>query len=300
MLTYPVIGGLRKDISTDIVQTVIIVAVAVLIGVRVFQPSVIQDTWSKLPVSHLSGTGYGIVFLLGLILFLPASFFVRMDMWQRIRAAKDPERIGKAFAAAGIGAFLFYALFTFMGMVARAQGLPSSATATLDLIQGQFSSPIVLGLIVGGLFAAVLSSADTFINNLSIFGARLASPSIWGKSLDAKQDRCLLRSSRVVAIVSVLAASGIALWAGDFVELLVGAFSLLLIYLPAVLGSFVESWRNERIAFWTSLIGTTLFLALFIFWNKKLAFAPAVVVTTASYGLTLWVTARRHRAAQSP
>lgn len=284
MLLYPVIGGLRKDISTDVIQMCFIFVGALFIGWRVFESSAIHATWVSLTDKHISGTGYGALFLVGVILFTPGLFLVRMDMWQRVRACKDPKRIMSAFVWAGVGTFAFFALFTSVGMLAFARKTGSAATATLDLINQEFTDPRILGVIVGGLFAAVLTSADTFTNNLSVLIARVVCPQAWlGRGENNQADRKLLLVSRGAAILGVLGAAAIGAWAKDFVDLLVGALSLLLIYLPAILATFVPRWQNEKIAFWSSLFGLILFAITFVFWNRKLALVPGVLGSTTAF-----------------
>ena len=79
----------------------------------------------------------------------------------------------------------------------------------------------------------------------------------------------------------------LAIAVGDIVDLFVGVFSLLLIYLPMTLGIFVEQWRNEKAAFWSSSVGFLVFWPAFFLWNPKEAFVPAVVVSIAIFVLIL-------------
>jgi SSS family solute:Na+ symporter/sodium/proline symporter len=284
MLLYPVIGGLRKDISTDVIQMLFILLGAFIIGWRVFDPNAVYTTWASLTDKQIAGTGYGALFLVGVILFTPGLFLVRMDMWQRVRACKEPKRILSAFVWAGIGTFAFFALFTSVGMAAFAKKTGSPTTATLDFINQEFSDPRLFGIIIGGLFAAVLTSADTFTNNLSVLIARVVCPKSWlGRGQDNRADGRLLLVSRVAAVIGVLGAVAIGVWAKDFVDLLVAALSLLLIYLPAVLATFVPRWRNEKTAFWSSLFGLVLFALAFAFWNRKLALVPGVLGSTTAF-----------------
>ena len=54
MLLYPVIGGLRKDISTDVIQMLFIFVGAFFIGWRVFDPSAVHTTWTSLTDKQLT------------------------------------------------------------------------------------------------------------------------------------------------------------------------------------------------------------------------------------------------------
>jgi Na+/proline symporter len=140
-------------------------------------------------------------------------------------------------------------------------------------------------VVFGAFFAAVLSSADTFVNNASLFVTRIAVPRLWSRKQEQSADRALLNWSRGFAFVLI----GVALLVGvvipNIVDLLVGAFSLLLIYLPTILGLFLPRWRSNRAAFWSPASGAVLFAALFFAWNPKIAFAPAVILSIVTYGL---------------
>lgn len=291
LLAYPVIGGLRKDISTDLFQVLLVLGAAAAITAYMVADTTFRGMWNTLPRSHLSGTGgpgseYGLLFLVGVLLFVPGLFLVRNDLWQRIRAAREPARLRQLFVWAGVASCLFYVLFTLVGMWAFAKGGATAKTATLDMVVRSAQGPVGLGLIIGAFFAAVMSSADTFINNASAFFARVCCPALWAKVIesdDQDADRKLVWWSRVFALGVTLVGALIAWISSDIVDLMVGAFSLLLMYLPVVLGTFVRTWRSERGAFYGPFVGVTLFLVLFFAWSPKLAFAPAVVVSIAIF-----------------
>ena len=285
IFVYPIIGGLRKDIRTDIVQVSIVFIATGIILWRILSNGVIGSMWAGLPPSHLLGTGYGAVFVIGAILFLTPSFLVRMDIWQRIRAARSDTASKRAFWIAGIVSCFFYLFFTTVGIWAYTLRLPGGRYSTLELINQQFRSPVILAVVFGAFFAAVLSSADTFVNNASLFVTRIAVPRLWSRKQEQSADRALLNWSRGFAFVLI----GVALLVGvvipNIVDLLVGAFSLLLIYLPTILGLFLPRWRSNRAAFWSPASGAVLFAALFFAWNPKIAFAPAVILSIVTYGL---------------
>ncbi len=290
---YPILGGLRKDIQTDIIQALIVLTASGLVLVKLISSGVLKSLWTELPASHLTGSGYGVVFVLGAILFLTPSFLVRMDIWQRIRTAKTEGDSTRGFWIAGITSCFFYFFFTTIGMWAYVTKLPNSKVVTLDLINQQFQSPWVLGIIMGAFFAAVLSSADTFINNTSLFATKIVFPSLWNQKSQKSSDRSLLIRSRVFAVIFIIVSIVLGYFVPNFVDLLVGAFSLLLIYLPTVLGLFVENWRNPRAALWSSNTGVLLFVALFFGWNPKLAFAPAVIISIIVF-VSIQVTTKRN------
>jgi len=282
---YPIIGGLRKDIQTDIFQVLIILLASFVVLVRLFRTGIRDAVFENLTPDHLTGTAYGVVFILGAILFLTPSFFVRMDIWQRIRTARTTSHATWGFIIAAIASCFFYFFFTTIGMWAFSSGVPGGIYASLELIYTQFSNPLALGLIIGAFFAAVLSSADTFINNTSIFAARLFLKDAWKNSRDQAGETRLLLWSRLFAIILTLVSIILALLSPNLVDLLVGAFSILLLFLPTVCGLFVAGWRHSTAALWSTRVGLVIFGILFFVWNPKLAFAPAVLAAGISYAI---------------
>lgn len=297
MLLYTVVGGLRKDIWADIVQVAVITIAAGFFVYAMMTTGAVTDIFAKVPPSHLTGLDgkkYGWVFLAGLALFVPPSFLVRMDLWQRIRAASSARASSIAFLVAGVGSLMFYALFTTLGMWALVDGGHKGETATLEIITSHFTNRIVLGILVGALFAAVLSTADVFVNICSLFVAKMLWADLWSRARgDVSSDRALLTRERLGAVAVCVAAILIAWRAGDLVDLLVGALSILLIYLAPILGCFVEKWRSTRAAFVSSSSGLAVFLILFFSWNPKLAFAPAVIIAWISHWVVLLWRRRR-------
>lgn len=280
---YPIIGGLRKDIITDIFQVILIFIASLIIIWKVYDSSVYMSFWNNLSHAQITGTGYGILFLLGSIIFLTPSFLIRMDMWQRIRSSRDSDASKKGFIYAGIISAFFYFFFSTLGMLAYTSKLNGPKYATLELILYLFQNPFLLAIIMGSFFAAVLSSADTFINVSSVFMTRLVFPDLWQKKDQMNFEKKLLLRSRIIGFVLVIIALFLAFTSSDFVDLLVGAFSLILIFLPSILGLFLESWRNKTAANWSSGISFAIFCSLFFFWNPKLAFAPAVLISFILY-----------------
>lgn len=282
LFTYPIIGGLRKDITTDVAQVIVIIVASSLVLAQLLTVGIRETVFKGLTTDHLTGTGYGITFILGSILFLTPAFLVRMDIWQRIRAARTTKDITWGFIAAALLSCFFYFFFTTVGMWAFSSGLAGGINSSLDLIYAQFANPWVLSIIVGAFFAAVLSSADTFINNTSIFAARLLLVERLHGSSGASDDR-LLFASRILAIILTIIAIILALLSPNFVDLLVGAFSILLLFLPTICGLFVSEWRHSTAAFWSTNLGLIIFVILFFAWNPKLAFMPAVLAAGMSY-----------------
>ncbi|MDR2383548.1 MAG: hypothetical protein LBD76_06680 [Prevotellaceae bacterium] len=281
ILLIPVIGGLRKDIQTDILQMGVIFVASIIICCKFFQTnnllSVVQN------IGDIETDNYGWPFIVGSVLFITPSFFIRMDIWQRIRSAKSNKSSYRGFIIAGIISLFFFGVFTIMGIWAKSSGIKESQFSTLELIFSIFKNPITSGLIIGSFFAAVLSTADSLINATSIFITRLSFTKKWTHKIDDNVSSELLRKSRFVGLITFAVALILGYIIPNIVDLMVGAISLLLIFLPAILGLFIEWWRNIKATYYASIIGLLVFVLLFILWSPKTAFIPAVIITFLSY-----------------
>lgn len=285
----PIVGGLRKDIQTDILQMFIkFVALSFviyqLISIGDFS---LSSSYYEVPIQT---NNYGLIFIVGAVLFLTPSFFVRMDIWQRINAAKSDQAARNGFIIAGVLSFLFFVLFTILGMWANHLKMPDSKFATLSLIFTVFQNPLLLSLIVGAFFAAVLSAADTLLNNTSIFATKLLFAKQWQDKSSAEASKALLSYSRIIGLIVFLLSVLIGILVPNMVDLLVGAFSLLLIFLPTILGLFIPPLRSSNAAVASTSLGLASFILLFAFWNPKLAFAPAVLLSIVTYFVAFFFT----------
>lgn len=285
LLFYPIIGGLRKDITSDCVQVTLIACMAIYFVFLFCSEKTFYTMWATLPVKHLTGAGYGVVFLIGVAFLYPAIFLVRMDVWQRIGAASDDRAATSAMKVAGVGSLLFYILFTSLGMWAYSTGITDAQNATLNIIAKVSSNPLIFGLVIGSLFAAVLSTADTNINNASLFFTRLLFPEQWRVALakENTSNHTLLLKSRLLGLFLTFLSAGLAWESQDLVELMVGAFSLLLIFFPTVLGLLYPPWKSEKGAFFGVVLGVLCFLISFFTWNRKMAFLPGIAISALVY-----------------
>lgn len=281
LFLYPIIGGIRKDIQTDIVQMAVLFIAGIFIIYQLANHHVVSEVFISGNFTVPETNNYGIVFIISSILFLTPLFFVRMDMWQRINTAKTAKDATYGFWIAGILSFVFYILFTLIGSYANALGFEDGKFASLNTLFAVFNNPIILGFVIGAFFAAVLSSADTLINNVSIFATKMCFP----KSNFSKEDsdsNKLLKFSRLSAIFLTFIAIGLSFLIPDMVDLLIGAFSLLLIFFPTIIGLLFRH-NNSNASFYSAFFGLLVFVCCFFFWNPKLAFVPAVIISFIIY-----------------
>ena len=281
IIIYSVVGGIRKDIATDVFQMILVFAGSLFLISLLFKPS----TWisiSTLPTVYFTGLGYGTVFLVAIILFFIPLLFVRLDFWQRILAAKNEKVARKAFFVAGPLTFLFYFIFTTVGMYAKSSGIAEAKIATLGLITQSFSGVAYI-IIILAFLAAVMSTADTALNVATISFSRLFKRKTWRKYLENQEyDRELLKFVKISALLIGVFSVTTAFLIPDVVDLFVASFSAILILAPAIFALLFSKKPNSSAAFYSITLGFLLFLLLFIFIPKE-AFVAGILVSTLTY-----------------
>jgi Na+/proline symporter len=269
LLLYPVIGGLRRDIVSDIVQWFAIAFGMVVVVIILFQKGQISSWPTSLPTTHWTGFGYGMALTLGTVIFLIPTFFVRSDLWQRANAARSEHDAKIGFFVAGLISAVSYTLFTSVGMAAKSVGLLDGKFAFLEFLKFSISNGLILGIVLGAFLGAVLSTADTYVNNFAIHFCR----TIW-----PTRELTLPRLSAASALC-VVAAILVAYLFADIVDVFISSFAVLIIFLIPIVGLWNERWRSEPAAFWSMTFGIIVLVVSLFILGPKMAFIPAVFIS---------------------
>ncbi len=253
IIVYTAIAGLSGVIVTDMIQFIAIVVMIVLI----FIPGILEDTdffnrMNELPKEMLNGTQLGWGFLIGTILFLSWSVLVRMDIWQRILAAKSAKVAKRVSIWSGIGMLPFYIIFPMVGMAIklvldRELGTNESADVAYEFISrhtmeifisGFNFGPIILGFAIVGLLSALMSSGDSFLNIISISAVKDFVG--WGgKKEDVSKEKAHLMI-RIATVIFGIIALFIALTFPYIVDLMVVGISTITIFAPITLFALIS------------------------------------------------------------
>jgi Na+/proline symporter len=287
IILYTALAGLSGVIYTDMIQFVAIVLMIVFI----FIPGVWSDTLgftrlTELPLEMLNGTFYGYTFLIGLLLFLSPSVLVRMDIWQRMLAARDARTARKAAFWSGMGMLPFYIIFPLVGMSVRIalgdQVNPNDATYFFIEKHG---GAFVAAFAITGLLAALMSSGDSFLNIISISAIRDFAG--WRKT-ERTSAADGQKGIRIVTVVFGIIALILALTFPYIVDLMVVGIGTIVIFVPATLLALTHPQPNRfaRTALTSVLAGfvvNTLFFVLGLLqpdlFEPKSSFIPAFIVS---------------------
>ena len=301
VIVYTAIAGLSGVIITDMIQFAAIVIMILLI----FIPGILKDTvmferLHELPANMLNGTALGIDFLIALPLFLSWSVIVRMDIWQRILAAKSEKVAKRVSILSGLGMLPFYIIFPLIGMAMRLvleHELSSSESADIAykfiarhledyVLFGLNLGPVILGFAVVGLLSALMSSGDSFLNIISISAVKDFAG--WGKKKEESQQN-IYKMIRYTTIVFGIIALFVALIFPHIVDLMVVGISTIALFAPITFLALIKKdvYQFRKAALASILSAFTLNVILFIWgilnpeqFSAKSSFIYAFILAT--------------------
>jgi len=292
IILYTAIAGLSGVIITDSIQFIAIVIMIIFI----FVPGIITDTamferLSELPANFINGTFYGPVFLIALFIFLSWSVLVRMDVWQRILAAKDEKVAKRVSFWSGMGMLPFYIIFPLVGMTMKLvldYSLTEDQSADVAyLFIDRHSTGFIMAFAIVGLLSALMSSGDSFLNIISISAVKDFVG--WGKKNGEVSKEKAHLMIRIATIVFGLIALFISLVFPNIVDLMVVGISTITIFAPITLLALIskKAFVYRRAALWSILSGFIVNLFFFTWgivspeqFQAKSSFIPAFIIAT--------------------
>lgn len=302
VISYTAYAGFKGVILTDKWQFYVLAAAAAMM----FAILAYAANWSAvgaLPSSYFYGTGYGPGFLVGVLLLFPASLLARTDLWQRIACAKDSKSAKKAFLLSGPIMLLFYVLFTMVGIFGRAalgDQVQPETSGFVHLINTVHSfgtvasqgNSFILSIVALGTLAALLSTADTNLNVISVAITKVIFKKRWieyelkiSDKITGKRpplEDGLINSARFITVLIGLLGVLVAKIVPDIVNLIVAAGSAIMVFLPTILAALFRNHRQGTPAVASIVSGFTT-LIVFLIVAPKVAFIPATFVSALVY-----------------
>ncbi len=303
VLAYTALAGFKGVLFTDKWQFYILSVSAVVIFI-ILTLNADFSAVKALDPSYFNATGYGVAFPIAVLLFFSPSILVRTDLWQRIAAAKDAKKAQRAFFISGPVLLIFYILLTFVGIYGRvalgegARPDTSGFVHFLSIMRGSsegtlsFGANVFLSILALGVFSALLSTADTNLNVVSVAISKLLKRKDWKKFEDETLDKVtgprteienkLLNTTRVVAVVLGIASLLVAKAVPNIVNLIVAGASAIMVFLPGVLMALFKEKRNT-IATISSIVCGFVVLLVLLPRAPKVAFMPAALIAVITY-----------------
>lgn len=161
ILTYLLLGGFQSVVRTDIFQFLTLLCILIVMALTL-------NTGLAIPLSHLNPFNAGIVNIMAFLLLGILTPFATQDYWQRVFAMKSNKVVRQSFHISGVLMILVGIILTYVGLVAKT--VYSNIDPDLAVLHSftQLAPPILTGFIAAAFFAAILSTADTFLFVLAI------------------------------------------------------------------------------------------------------------------------------------
>ena len=277
IVIYTATGGYLAVTYTDWVQFTLLFVGIVVIGIPVAIAN--GGTWealtTQLPPEHFSPTGWGLPTMLALGISITLSFFVAMDSYTRMFAARNEKiaKRGTLLAALFLVPLAVGAVWLGMTAALLYPGVDDSADILSKLVMDIF--PVGLkGLLLVGILAALMSTADICILTAAANGSR----DIYQRYMNPEvSSRKLFRLSMILAGI-IGAAAGLMAWQmQDIIGILLVAFTInaASLFVPTIAMVTLKN-VNTTAAFWS----ITLALITVIGWYGASAMNLAPIFGT--------------------
>jgi SSS family solute:Na+ symporter len=258
IVVYTATGGFLAVTYTDWVQITLLLVGVVIVGIPISIAN--GGTWTafttQLPQGHFDPIGWGLPTMLALGVSIPLSFFVAMDGYTRMFAAKNEKTAKRGTLLAALLLLPLVIGSIWLGMTAGVlyPDVDSGGDILTRLIMDIF--PVGLkGLLLVGLLAALMSTADICILTAAANGSR----DIYQRYVNPQvEPRKLFRLSMYLAGIIGLVSALIAWQMQDVVGILLLAFTVnaAALFVPTI-AMVTQETVNTDAAFWS--IGLALF-----------------------------------------
>jgi sodium/proline symporter len=271
ILMYCVTGGIRASIWTDVVQAfvVIFVAVGMLIAVVIAGGGVseIISALNKIDPSLTNLTAgftpwFLIAFLIGFYFFGFGFAMSQPQLLVRLMAGRSPEEVKQARWIYFASAYSVWIAMVLFGLICRVL-IPDidDPEQALPFYAMQNFHPVLVGIVLAGVFSLIASTVDSLLLVCSSALARDISPTLHRKMSNQYGVRYHQAMTLLVTILAVIAALSISGTVSSVLLFAVGAMTSSLG--PAMLITLVKR-RTHYIA-----LSATMFAGMMtaIIWN---------------------------------
>lgn len=252
LLAYCCAGGMRAVVITDFAQLAMMLLAFPLVALFAFSKAGgVHTLVTRLPIDHLSPIGYLSPLQLAALFggFLLGDLFIP-PMMQRMVMSTTDRAARRSFSAAALLSLPFCLLGVSMGLAAFTfdSDLPSSAALPF-LFQEILPSWVGL-LAAAGLMAAILSSADSYLQAAAVTLVHDLVTLLRRAPLENRSalQLCRLSTLGIGGIALIIAANGTAI-----IDLLIQAYSFWGPTLVVPIFSLIFSWKLPRAAFFFSV-----------------------------------------------
>ena len=241
-LVYTMSGGLLSVVNTDVVQFIMIIgSILIALPISIYHAGGFEGLAAGLEQGFLSFGNIDYKTVISWCLFCFFTYATSQHYIQRVFASKDKSTAKFAFVFTGVMYIIYGLIISLIGVciVVLIPNLSDPNTGYTMLIKNFMPSGIA-GLILGGIFAASMSTADSMILAAStLFVNDIYTPLI-AKNKEAKNSLVTIRIvTLIVCVVSVI----ISMFMDNIVDIMYlgGLFYSTSVFFPLIIGM---KWRR--------------------------------------------------------
>ncbi|MDQ8197992.1 sodium/solute symporter [Pelagicoccus enzymogenes] len=204
---YSVLGGLTSVVKTDVVQVCLLIGGGLAITIIGLSKvgglgSLMAEFPEKFELIQPRGTAMPYTAFLGIAIHSAFFAFCSIHIIQRALGAKDVRNAKCGMLFSAYLKLLCIPLFALPGIIAyKLYGADATGDATYAMLISDLLWPGISGLVLAGLLAALMSSADSNVTAISSVVALDIWPALSHKKLNEKQ---ALRVGKITAALLML------------------------------------------------------------------------------------------------
>jgi Na+/proline symporter/signal transduction histidine kinase len=259
LVVYSLFGGIRAVALTDTFQgLVLLVAIPVACAIAFHDVGGYERLMVELPDTHLTIdlAKDNILLLAGMAFYclLPISEGTFM---QRFLMANDSKQLNKVLMGLAYVSLPFALVICLIGFVIKVKAPEVNPNIAFFYLIDQYVPIGITGLLISGILATIMSTADSWLNTTSVLCAHDIAKGLFPKLTD-KQELLIARIS--VLVIATLSATLALLGKGVMeLEWLAGNFWQPIILIPLIAGFL--AFQTNHISF----IGAAIFGTLGVF-----------------------------------
>ncbi len=252
VITYTATGGFLAVTYTDWAQFILLLVGIVFIGlpIAISEAGSFAELSRVLPAGHFDLGASGWAGIIALVISIVLSFFVAMDSFTRCFAARDATASRRGVLWAVVFLLPIAVAATWLGLASAAlfPAVESSNDILTTFVVELF--PVgIKGLVLVGILAAVMSSADICILTASANLTRDAYQRYLNPDVGKKK---MMRISMMSSVVAGLLATLMAWKMQDIIDVLLLGFTInsAALFVPTMMALF---WKGTyaKAAFWS-------------------------------------------------
>ena len=272
VVLYSTIGGMKSVVLTDLLQFVVLsVGIPLTLIFGLYKSGGFEAIHAAVPAGHLSFLdGKTPLAFISLFLTFVLGETLVPPYVQRLLVGRDARHISRGTLASGLFSIPFFAITGAIGLVALALEPGLDPNMALPYVIQQVLPIGLKGVVVAGIIAVVMSSADSFLNGAAVAFTNDVVLPLRMRSMSERQALVLAKATTV--LVGVLAVV-FAIKIKSILDLLIYAYHF---WAPIIVIPLAAAFFGTKARAHVFMAGCIGGLAGMILWNYLLG-APGGV-----------------------